>query len=80
MIIIGGCSNLITINGVYWASIASPTLGCSIEILRDMYMYVFNCLWENNTNKSYAKMRGRNYVVQTRASSKITFESLKRSA
>ena len=32
-----------------WASEASPTLGCSIEILRDM------CL-------SWAKMRRRNYV------------------
>ena len=30
--------------------------------------------------KSYAKMRGRKYVVQTRACSKICFESLKRSA
>ena len=46
---------------------ASPTLGCSIEISRDIYiyMYVFDCLWENNTKKLYAKMRGRNYVVQT---------------
>ena len=26
--------------------------------------YVFDCLWENNTKKLYAKMRGRNYVVQ----------------
>ena len=25
-----------------WASEASPTLGCSIEILRDIYMYVFD--------------------------------------
>ena len=25
---------------VYWASEASPTLGCSIEISRDIYMYV----------------------------------------
>ena len=24
-----------------WASEASPTLGCSIEILRDIYMYVY---------------------------------------
>ena len=31
-------------------------------------------------NKSYATMRGRNYVVQTRACSKISFERLKRSA
>ena len=42
-------------------------------------MYVFDCLWENNTKKSYAKMRGRNYVVQARACSKISFGSLKRS-
>ena len=25
---------------VYWASEASPTLGCSIEISRDIYIYV----------------------------------------
>ena len=43
-------------------------------------MNVFDCLWENNTKKLYAKMRGRNYVVQTRACSKISFGSLKRSA
>ena len=67
---------------------ASPTLGCSIEILRDIYMYVcmyvcmyvFDCLCENNTTKSYAKMRGRNYVVQTCACSKSSFGILKRSA
>ena len=43
---------------------ASPTLGCSIEILRDICrcvgMYV-----GLSTKKLYAKMRGRNYVVQT---------------
>ena len=41
-----------------WASEASPTLGCSIEIRVIlcicnvcMYVcrYVFDCLWENNT-------------------------------
>ena len=26
-----------------WASEASPTLGCSIEISRDIYMYVYIC-------------------------------------
>ena len=26
---------------VYWASEASPTLGCSIEISRDIYMYIY---------------------------------------
>ena len=61
--------------GVNWASVASPTLGCSIEISRDIYMHVFNCLWKNNTKKMYVKMRWRNYIVQTRASSKISFES-----
>ena len=25
---------------VYWASEASPTLGCSIEISRDIYIYI----------------------------------------
>ena len=56
-----------------WANEASPTLGCSIEILHDIlyiYMYVYDCVWENNTKKSYAKMRWRNYLVQTRACSK----------
>ena len=43
-------------------------------------MYVFDCLWENNTKKFYAKMRGRNYVVQTRTCSKSSFGILKRSA
>ena len=41
----------------YWASEASPTLGCSIEISRDIYIYVcrYVCL-------SWSKMRRRNYV------------------
>ena len=43
-------------------------------------MYVFDCLWENNTKESYDKMRGQNYVVQTRACSKSSFGILKRSA
>ena len=44
-----------------WASEASPTLGCSIEILRDIYVPV--CMsW-------YAKVRRRNYVTQKRACS-----------
>ena len=60
----------------HWESEASHTLECSIEISR----YVFDSLWENNFFKSYAKMRGWNYVVQTRACSKISFGSLKRSA
>ena len=29
--------------GSSWASEASPTLGCSIEISRDIYMYVCVC-------------------------------------
>ena len=59
----------------------SATLGCLIVISRDIYrcVYVFDCLWDN-TKKSYAKMRGLHYVVQTRACSKISFGSLKQSA
>ena len=45
----------------YWASEASPTLGCSIEISRDICMSV--CL-------SWSKKRRRKYVGQTRACSK----------
>ena len=61
---------------VCWASKASPTLGCSIEISCDiiyicMYVCMYVCLRDNNTKKSYAKMRGQNYVVQTRTCSKI---------
>ena len=29
------------LNHIYWASEASPTLGCSIEISRDIYIYVY---------------------------------------
>ena len=28
-----------------WASEASPTLGCSIEISRDIYMYIYICIY-----------------------------------
>ena len=31
---------------------------------RVIYMYVFYCLWENNTKQLYAKMRGRNYMSE----------------
>ena len=55
---VSGISNI-------WASEASPTLGCSIEISRDIYMYIciYVCL-------SWSKKRRRNYVGQTRAWSK----------
>ena len=41
--------DIIVMMSCYWASEASPTLGCSIEISRDIYIYV--CL-------SYVKSRG----------------------
>ena len=44
-----------------WASEASPSLGCSIEISR--YIYMCMCL-------SWSKKCRRNYVGQTRACSK----------
>ena len=59
-----------------WASAASPTLGCSIKILSDIYVYVCRyvglstILWETHTKKLYIKMCGRNYIIQTRACSK----------
>ena len=42
---VGCCYNHSVVNfrctcDTNWASEASPTLGCSIEILRDIYMYV----------------------------------------
>ena len=47
---------------VHWASEASPTLGCSIEISRDIYIYMLSvCLVCQIT---------WNHVNQTRACSK----------
>ena len=46
-----------------WESEASPTLGCSIEISRDIYIYMSVCL-------SWSKKSRRSYVGQTRACSK----------
>ena len=56
-------------------------LGKLLYIYVCMYVcrYVFDCLWENNTKKLYAKMRGRNYVVQTRVCSKSSFGISKQS-
>ena len=54
-----------------WASEASPTLACSIEISRDIYMCMSTIVYGKHMQKNlYAKMRWRNYVVQTRACSK----------
>ena len=55
---------------------ASPILGCSIEISRDIYIYI--CLYVGLSTivygkpiqKLYAKMRGQKYIVQTCACSK----------
>ena len=47
----------------YWASAASPTLGCSIEISRDIYMY-------NYVHVSVVCQITWNHVNQTRACSK----------
>ena len=39
-----------------WASEASPTLGCSIEISHDIYNYIsVLCLRETHTKSSYIK-------------------------
>ena len=46
----------------YWASEASPTLGCSIEISSD-FIFLCVCL-------SWSKKRWRNYMGQMRAYSK----------
>ena len=47
---------------ICWASKTSPTLGCSIKILCDIYVcicrYVFDCLWENNTKNCILKCVG----------------------
>ena len=46
-----------------WASEASPTLGCSIEISRDIYIIICRYVCRGQ------KKRRRNYVGQTRACS-----------
>ena len=54
-----------------WASEASPTLGCSIEISRDIYIYIYMlsvCL---------VCQSRRSYVDQTRACSKTFFLAVK---
>ena len=63
-----------------WTGEASPTLGCSIEISRDIYVCLRLSMGKQYKKIVCQKMRGRNYVVQTRACSKISFGSLKRSA
>ena len=50
-------------NKSYWASEASPTLGCSIEISRDIYIYIYMCV-------SVVCQITWNHVNQTRACSK----------
>ena len=39
---------------LYWASEARPTLGCSVEILRDIYRYV-GLSMGNHTKSTYVK-------------------------
>ena len=52
---------------INWASEVSPTLGCSIEISRDIYIYIYICRY---VCLSWSKKRRRNYVGQMRACSK----------
>ena len=49
-----------------WASEASPTLGCSIEISRDIYMYIYIYV----VGMSVVCQITWNHVNQTRACSK----------
>ena len=37
------CTIVDILKYVYWASEASPTLGCSIEISRDIYICIYVC-------------------------------------
>ena len=40
-----------------WASEASPTLGCSIEISRDIYIYVCVCRMSNHVESHESNTR-----------------------
>ena len=83
----------LTVSDINWQAILVEVIGrakrathwgVQLRFSRDIYMYVcryvFDCLWENNTKKSYAKMRGWIYIVQTRVCSKSSFGILKQSA
>ena len=59
----------------YWASEASPTLGCSIEISRDIYMSVGRSVGRS-VCLSWSKKRRRNYVGQ-RAHAQSQFWAVK---
>ena len=50
-------------------------MGCSIEISRDIYMYVGLSMGNPLQKIRMQKMRGRNYVAQTRTCSKSVLES-----
>ena len=55
---IGKCtSEKFDINAIYWASEASPTLGCSIEISRDIYMYMCVCRMSNHVESRESNTR-----------------------
>ena len=64
--------NLRCYTSCYWANEASPTLGCSIEISRDIYIYIYVVGMLYVVCLSYVKSRGItwNHVNQTRACSK----------
>ena len=42
-------------SGSYWASVASPTLGCSIEISRVIYIYMYVCMYVCMSSIVYGK-------------------------
>ena len=60
----------------------APTLGCSIELSRDIHIYVYMyvsmsvCQRETHTKILMPKMRGQNYVAQMRML-KVSFSVVK---
>ena len=63
---------------VNWAGEARPTLGYSIKISRDIYACRYVGLTsETRTKNTYAKIRGRNYVAQTRSCSVLFISTIR---
>ena len=47
-----------------WASEASPTLGCSIEISRDIYICMYVCMYVGMSSIVYGKTIQKNRMLK----------------
>ena len=47
-----------------WASEASPTLGCSIEISHDIHIYIYVCMYVCMSSVVYGKTIQKNRMLK----------------